>query len=142
MTPGDLTAVIVEVFNPESPFGGVLVEGAFDSPTQAEVQNPESPFGGVQVEGVVDRPIQIEINTGSPVSSVFGRVGAITAQCSDYAACYQPLGEGAGSVGGWTKSTGTPLRSGWDAGAASQLEIAETLKALIDDLFTIGVLTP
>lgn len=65
-----LTQIVVEVFNPESPFGGVLVEGA------------------------VDKPLQVELNSGSPVSSVFGRVGSIVAQCSDYAGCYCPNDRG------------------------------------------------
>lgn len=56
-----------------------------------EVLNPEAPFGGVLVQQGTERPLQVEINTGSPVQSVFGRVGNIVAKCSDYASCYAPL---------------------------------------------------
>lgn len=65
-----------------------------DSTISVEVTNPDYPFGGVQVIGSADSTIQVEFNTGNPVGSVFGRVGNITAQCGDYAACYAPIGEG------------------------------------------------
>lgn len=89
--------VNVEVTAPETPFGGVQVSGPLEAESLAsdikvEVFNPETPFGGVQVEGVSDAPVSIEINTGSPVQSVFGRIGHVSAQCSDYDHCYAPLG--------------------------------------------------
>jgi hypothetical protein len=61
-------------------------------PVKVEVFQPEHPFGGVIVEGVPDFPLQIELNTGSPVLSVFGRTGNITPQFSDYDEFYAPLG--------------------------------------------------
>jgi hypothetical protein len=59
------------------------------SSIKVEVLNPETPFGGVQVFGAADQvPVQIEINTGSPVLSVFGRIGNILPLCGDYDQCY------------------------------------------------------
>jgi hypothetical protein len=87
--------ITVEVTNPETPFGGVQVFGniAQDiSLVTVEVTFPETPFGGVQVFGSSDQPpVQIEINTGSPVLSVFGRIGNIVPLCTDYDQCYAPL---------------------------------------------------
>lgn len=96
--------VAVEVTNPETPFGGVQVIGPLSTDALAndiavEVFNPVTPFGGVQIEGVADRPAQIEINTGSPVYSVFGRVGAIAPLCTDYDQCYAGAEAGVPSGG-------------------------------------------
>ena len=55
---------------------------------------PPSPFGGVQILGVTEMPIQVTFLAGGAVQSVFGRTGAVVAQCSDYATCYAPLGGG------------------------------------------------
>jgi hypothetical protein len=60
-------------------------------PSQVEIFFPEQPFGGVLIE-TPESLKQIAINSGSPVQSVFGRIGNVGAQCSDYAACYQPAG--------------------------------------------------
>jgi hypothetical protein len=89
--------VIVEVTNPETPFGGVQVVGplsteALAGPVTVEIFNPETPFGGVQVEGAGDSSTSIEINTGSPVLSVFGRIGHIQPLFTDYDQFYMPLG--------------------------------------------------
>jgi hypothetical protein len=67
-----------------------------------EIFNPEHPFGGVQISKESSRPVQVEINTGSPVQSVFGRAGNVTALQGDYAAFYAPKAAGVpldGSVG-------------------------------------------
>lgn len=61
---------------------------------KVEIFNPETPFGGVQIFGVTDAPIQVEFNTGSPVQSVFGRVGAVQALCGDYDQCYAASNRG------------------------------------------------
>lgn len=74
-----------------------------------EVVNPETPFGGVQVFGVTERPIQIEFSTGSPVLSVFGRIGDVVPLCSDYDQCYAPIEAGVppgGSEGQVLKKVG------------------------------------
>ena len=39
---------------------------------------------------------------------------------------------------GWTARSGTPLRSGWATGSATLVQLAETLKALLDDLGLAG----
>ena len=60
-----------------------------------EIINPVAPFGGVIVEGANDvSPIQIALDSGSPVRSVFGRVGNITQLPTDYASFYAPLAAG------------------------------------------------
>lgn len=64
------------------------------APVKVEIFFPETEFGGVQIFGATDTPIQVEFNTGSPVLSVFGRVGNVTAQCSDYDQCYASLERG------------------------------------------------
>lgn len=82
-----------------------------------QVTNPESPFGGVQVFGAADAPIQIEFDSGSPVRSVFGRIGDILPVCSDYASCYAPLGvglPGGGLLGQvLSKLSNASLDAGW-----------------------------
>lgn len=68
--------------------------GLEDGQVTVEVFNPETPFGGVQIEKVAERPVLVELNDGSPVQSVFGRIGNVVAQCADYASCYAPVGSG------------------------------------------------
>lgn len=41
---------------------------------------------------------------------------------------------------GWTAPTGTDLRTGFDTSTATTAQLAETLKALIDDLMSYGVI--
>lgn len=103
-----------------------MLDDFFTDPSQVvvEVTNPESPFGGVQVFGAADVPLQIELNTGSPVSSVFGRVGDILPVCSDYDGCYAPIGAGIppGGLLGQTlaKLSDASLDVGWtNAGAGN-----------------------
>lgn len=85
-------------------------------PVQVEVFFPEQPFGGVLVQfpGGLE---QIAINTGSPITSVFGRIGNVTAQCGDYDQCYAPLGSGLppGGTDGQvlTKQGDAPFDSVW-----------------------------
>lgn len=43
-------------------------------------------------------------------------------------------------ITGWSASSGTPTRSGFSTSSASTSDVAEALKALIDDLFTHGVI--
>lgn len=43
-------------------------------------------------------------------------------------------------ITGWTAWTGTPTRSGFDTSTATTANIAETLKALIDDLISHGLI--
>lgn len=61
------------------------------SAVSVEVFNPETPFGGVQIFGATEQPTQIEINTGSPVLSVFGRIGHVQPLFPDYDQFYAPL---------------------------------------------------
>ena len=72
-----------------------------NQPMLAEVSvnlTPE-PIGGVVIlrPPYYDQPFTVELDSGSAVSSVFGRIGAVTAQAGDYAAFYEPLGHAAGA---------------------------------------------
>lgn len=69
ITTPDLSSITVEVFNPETPFGGVQIFGLDDPMStletiSVEVTNPEIPFGGVQVFGATDPPINIILHEG------------------------------------------------------------------------------
>lgn len=103
----------VEVVNPDSPFSGVLVyppAPETGSPT-VEIVNPDYPFEGVLVEMPPETPLQVELNSGSPVTSVFGRIGSIMPMCEDYAFCYAPIQAGVPKGG----STGLVLAKASDA---------------------------
>jgi hypothetical protein len=90
-----------------------------DGQVTVEVFMPETPFGGVQIERVAEVPVLVELNTGSPVRSVFGRVGDIMADCADYARCYSGFSPPVTFPGSWrVKSDGTfqfwnPDQSKW-----------------------------
>lgn len=45
-------------------------------------------------------------------------------------------------VGGWTAATGTPTRTTFDTTTVTLPQLAERLKALIDDLLTLKAITP
>lgn len=93
-------------------------------PVQVEVINPEQPFGGVLVEMPASLQ-QIAINTGSPVRSVFGRIGDVQPQCGDYDQCYAALGTGLpiGGVAGQvlTKLGSNPYDVGWSSAGAGNV---------------------
>jgi len=140
-----------------------------NQPAKVDVFFPEQPFGGVLIQYPTGLEM-ISFATGSPVTSVFGRIGNVVAECSDYAACYAPIGAGlppggttgqvltkesnadqdanwenvpgGGTIHGWTAPTGTAQRSGFDTDAATILDLSQTLKALIDDLTSLGLLAP
>ena len=58
------------------------------TPVIVQVQGPASPFGGAVVTNPDQSVQQIEINTGSPVSSIFGRIGTVEAEPGDYSLYY------------------------------------------------------
>ena len=140
----DLSRINVEVTNPETPFGGVQVFGGDPlldlSAIRVEVTNPETPFGGVQVFDAGDTTVLIDLEGGNgagsgdggllpdvpvlpvtfPVTSVFGRLGDITALATDYAAFYQPLGAYEAALGnpssnGYVLSSSTAGVRSWIA---------------------------
>jgi len=99
---------------------------AFPSqPAELEVFDPQQAFGGVQVFFPDQSVSLIEINTGSPVQSVFGRIGAVTAQEGDYTLFYAPLGTGlppGGIPGQVVQKTGpNDYDAGWRNPATSQV---------------------
>jgi len=61
------------------------------------------------------------------------RTGGANIQCTDL---YNP------NSGGWTAPTGTDLRSGYATSTATLPQVAQTLKSLVSDLTTLGVLRP
>ena len=73
-----------------------------DGQVTVEIFFPEAPFGGVQIDKIAEVPVLVELNTGSPVRSVFGRIGDIVANCNDYANCYSAGGGAVASVFGRT----------------------------------------
>jgi hypothetical protein len=72
------------------------------------VFNQSQPFGGVLLP---DAPMQIVFDSGSPVSTVFGRIGHIVPLAADYAAFYAPL-TGAVPPGGTPGQVLTTLEEG------------------------------
>lgn len=115
-------------------------------PNQVVVQifEPSTPFGGVQVNLDQQPTVQIALDSGSPVQSVFGRVGDIQPQCSDYASCYAPLGGGlpGGGLTGQTltKLSDTSLDVGWsNAGAGT---VTSFSAGNLSPLFATNVATP
>lgn len=115
-----------------------------DPPVAVEVFFPESPFGGVQVFGATENPTLIELNTGSPVYSVFGRVGAIVPVCSDYALCYASLSAAvpAGGLTGQTlaKASNADYDLVWsNAGAGT---VTNFSAGVLSPLFTTSVVNP
>jgi hypothetical protein len=96
-----------------------------------EITNPEYPFGGVLIQQGTDEEVQVQINTGSPVSSVFGRIGAVSAQCSDYAGCYATNAEGVppGGLNGQVlaKHSDTSFDTEWISGGGISLPITTHL---------------
>lgn len=115
-----------------------------DGNITVEIFNPETPFGGVQIEDADQQQLQVAINTGSPVYSVFGRIGAIVANCSDYALCYAPLGTQL-PPGGATGQTLTKLGPndydvGWSSAGAGS--VTNFSAGVLSPLFTTSVVNP
>jgi hypothetical protein len=69
-----------------------------------------------------------------PMAKVTTAAGAITA-VEDWRPAFSLA-----PLGGWTAPTGTATRTGFDTATATVTQVAEALKALVDDLFARGVL--
>lgn len=63
-----------------------------NEPVTVRVFNPDAPFGGVRVTLPDGGVKMVVFDSGSPVRSVFGRIGDILPLCTDYDECYAPLG--------------------------------------------------
>lgn len=78
----DLSRIIVQVTNPETPFGGVQVLNGGNGDGGGGPLGPEGPDIPLDEEGIAAL---------SPVTSVFGRIGEILALVSDYNEFYALL---------------------------------------------------
>lgn len=115
-------------------------------PNQVVVQifEPSTPFGGVQVKEDNQSVIQVALDSGSPIQTVFGRIGDIQPLCSDYALCYAPLAAGipaGGAVGEVLSKLGpNDYDAAWTtAGAGS---VTNFSAGTLSPLFTTSVANP
>lgn len=118
-------------------------------PAQVEVFFPEQPFGGVLVEMPPELQL-LAINSGSPVKSVFGRTGHVTAQCADYDQCYASVAAGlpAGGAPGevLTKLGEQNFNVGWSSAGAGNVissgtPIAGQMAYWLDSTHILGLTT-
>lgn len=94
---------------------------------------------------------QVSLPATGFVSTINGQDGAITIQQgSDSPGLQTTITNGLGTVSigvtfvpstGWIACTGTASKAGYDTATASTLDVAQSLKAVIDALLAAGILT-
>jgi hypothetical protein len=91
----------------------------------AQVFNPESAFGGVVIEVTGEAPVQVQTGEKSPVVSVFGRIGAVAPALADYDQFYALKAAGVPSGGALhyvlRKASATSYDLEWAAQAGAQV---------------------